>query len=204
MDQRAIAQVARRQEGLITVGQLVHLGVNLSQIQHCVELGRWERIHRTVIGINGCPDSHTRALRAALLLLPDAAASHRSAGLLHRFTHLPAGLPTITGPLGSHHRLDGVVVHRTGTLAPHHTMRRSGLRMTIPARTVVDLAADLDERAFRRMLEDQLAGRGVTLDQCVDVIAELPTHGRRGLARARRVVLGLDEQPLLSPNWKRG
>lgn len=195
MDERRVARLARRQDGLVTVDQLLRLGSNVDQIEHWIELHRWERIHRRVIGIAGSPETATRSLRAALLASPQAAASHHSAGILHGFTQLRRGPLTITAPLGAHHELAGVLVHRTGTLAPHHIVTKSGMRVTSPSRTVIDLAADLPDRGFRRLIEDQLAAGRVGLDQCVDIIAELPIRGRRGVARARRIVLGLDVTP---------
>lgn len=195
MDHRALASIARRQDGLLTVEQLMRMGATRDQIDDRVEDLRWQRVHRHVIWINGAPDTPTRRLRAALLALPAAVASHRSAGHLHAFTLMPPGSPTITAPLGSHHVLPGIHVRRSGTMPDHHVVQRSGLRMTSPGRTIVDLAADLDDRTFRRVVEDQLAGRRIDLDDCVAVLAELTVRGRRGIARAHRILLSLDEQP---------
>ena len=195
MDLRAVARVARRQDGLMTVDQLLGLGVTRDQIDDRVETKQWQRIHREVIGINGIPHSPGRTLRAALLASPNAVASHRSAGLLHGFTLMPAGRPTITAPLGAHHVLPGIRVRRTGLMPDRHIVSRSGLSVTSPSRTIVDLAADLDDGRFRRVVQDQLAARRIDLDSCVAVLADVTARGRRGIARAHRVLLSFDEEP---------
>lgn len=84
---------------------------------------------------------------AAILALraEDVVASHRSAAVLHGLDLLsePGGV-TVTRPpgKGSHGDQPGVHVHRAD-LPKRHLSRRSGVMVTSPARTVVDLARTL-------------------------------------------------------------
>ena len=73
--------------------------------------------------------------------------SHRSAGVLWTLDGVTEEVPEITVPAQSHPRNELVIVHR-GTMTAHDIVRRDGLRYTSAARTLVDLASDLDEEAL--------------------------------------------------------
>jgi Transcriptional regulator, AbiEi antitoxin len=80
---RAIAERARGQYGVIGREQLAELGLSARSIEHRVALGRLHPIHRgvyavghTVLGRSG------RGMAAVLACGPDAALSHASAAAL--------------------------------------------------------------------------------------------------------------------------
>jgi very-short-patch-repair endonuclease len=78
----AVASVARRQEGLVSRGQLEACGVGDGQLEHWVREGRLTPVLHTVFAV-GDPTLGPRArMRAAALACPGAVVSHRSAAAL--------------------------------------------------------------------------------------------------------------------------
>jgi very-short-patch-repair endonuclease len=124
---------------------------------------------------------------AALLACGDGAAlSHRSAGAVWGVVAQLDSMAevTIVGPdCGAR---PGVRVRRARQIAPEDITARKGLRVTGPARTLLDLAAVLGMRALRRAVnEAQVAG---LVDES-DLWAVLDrSRGRRGAPRLRRLL----------------
>lgn len=81
----------------------------------------------------------------------------------------------------------GVVVHRSTILDARDVLIHDGLPVTAPARTLLDLAAELAPRELERMLDTALVQRCVTLRQVGDVIARAGRH--RGCVALRELLL---------------
>src|SRR5437763_16168141 len=78
-----IAQVAGRQDNLITWDQLVRIGIGRRAVARRVENGRWQRIHKAVYLIGPAPPTLSAKARAAVLACgAGAAMSHRGAAAL--------------------------------------------------------------------------------------------------------------------------
>lgn len=136
---------------------------------------------------------HLAAARAALeRLSDDAVLSHATAALVHGLPTwgLRLGAVQVTRPLDGGGRARGPVRVRTARLAPSEVVEVHGLRVTSPARTVVDV---LREAAFEAgvVVADAALHRGLVTPA---VLAEaVATATRRpGAGRARRVVAFAD------------
>ena len=89
---------------------------------------------------------------------------------------------TVMGDATRVHR--GIRVHRTAALAPHETLRFDGIPITSPLRTLLDLAAVVDEQTLRRAVRRAQGLRRVTVRQLAELLRRCgPRRGVRRLAR---------------------
>ena len=79
--------------------------------------------------------------------------------------------------------VSGVRVHRIASLARQDIRRRKGIPVTSPARTILDLAATMDELELEAVLSVGLSKRVVRLAQLKDVIERNPRV--RGITQLR-------------------
>ena len=81
--ERAVAELARRQHGVVAKRQLIALGVGAGAIKHRLGVGRLHRVHAGVYALGHLAlsaDGHRMA--AVLAAGPDARLSHRDAAAL--------------------------------------------------------------------------------------------------------------------------
>jgi hypothetical protein len=161
---------------VITRTEALESGLSQGAIRHRLASGRWQRLRRGIYLTGGVGPTHREAVAAALAAFgPDAAASHQSAALLHGIDL--AGRPTavhLTRPptcRNGRHEMPGVV-ERAAQLPAGHVRVVDGVRVTTPARTVVDLARHL---AFEESL--------VSIDSAL----------RQGLATPAEIARVLDD-----------
>ena len=83
-------------------------------------------------------------------------------------------------------RVAGLRVHRARSLDPRDVWRRDGIRVTSPARTLLDLAAVLPPEALRRAARQAQAERRVNVRQLREIVAR--SNGHRGVAALRAIV----------------
>ena len=84
---------------------------------------------------------------------------------------------------------------RRATLAPADVTIREGLRITTPARTLLDLAAELDAARLERLVEEAQVLRLTTRRALEDQLAR--SDGRRGV-RALRAALRAYAEPAMT------
>jgi very-short-patch-repair endonuclease len=154
----AIARLAGRQHGVVSVKQLKDLGLSSSAISYRVGTGRLHPLHRGVyaVGHDGL-GNEGRWMAAVLACGGGAALSHISAAQLWRMLPIPnradgEGLPihvTVPGE-GKHH--PGIRVHRSRTLSPADVTLRDVIPVTSPARTLEDLRRASPLEAFANAL----------------------------------------------------
>jgi very-short-patch-repair endonuclease len=151
--QAAIAAVAGRQHGVITVAQLHRCGLGPSGIRDWLRAGRLHRIHRGVYAVGHLGLSIEGEWLAAVLACGETAAlSHVSAGMLWRMLEpRRANVHVTVTSKGGRARRDGVRIHRAPTLLPSQATRRLNIPVTKPARTLDDLRRT-SPRVYRRAL----------------------------------------------------
>jgi predicted transcriptional regulator of viral defense system len=148
----AIAALAARQHGVVARRQLVALGLSLDAIDHRVECGRLLRLHRGVYAVG-----HRRvtgrgvSLAAVLAAGDEAVLSHRSAAELWGIRETSRRTIEVTAPRQRRLR-PGLRIHRAKLPADEVTVE-DGVPVTTPARTLLDLAALLDEHRLARAAE---------------------------------------------------
>jgi len=98
-----------------------------------------------------------RLLAAIKSVGKDAVLSHLSAAALWGFLEWDGRDPEVTVPRAGVVARDNIRVHRTSLLEPRDFMRHEGIPVTSPARTLVDLAAVVNDMALRTAARRALA-----------------------------------------------
>ncbi|HET9162514.1 MAG TPA: type IV toxin-antitoxin system AbiEi family antitoxin domain-containing protein [Solirubrobacterales bacterium] len=150
----ALAEIAKRQHGVISAAQLHGLGIDERGIHARAAAGRLHRVHRGVYAVGHAALSLQGRCMAAVLAVGrgsmrvgdplldywGAAVSHRGAAMLWEL--LPGTLGTvdvIVSGNGGRARRAGIRVHRSRSLARRDVVARQGVPLTSSARTVEDL-----------------------------------------------------------------
>ena len=189
MDERALADLAGRQRGVVSIRQLRAAGFDNAAIKRRCRAGRLHRLHRGIYLVGHCIAPEGAAEVAALFACgPESVVSHRSAGRLWK---LPAfrnwRTPVdVTVPGRDPGRKPGIEIHRARKLRPRDVRRLGGIPLTAPARTLLDVAALL---AFDDLVVAFADARQRQLLPDRDVAELLArSRGRRGAKALRRVV----------------
>ena len=175
---REVAELARRQHGVVSVAQLRALGFTRDAVRRAAESGRLHRVHRGVYAVGHKRIGARGRLWAAVLACggPERAVlSHQSAASVWDLMPQPSVIDVIT--LGAARSLPGIRVHRAKI---GERAEVEGLPLTSPMRTLLDLATVLTEHRLERVCHraEQL--------RLIDV-AKMPERGR-GVARLRRAI----------------
>jgi hypothetical protein len=143
---RAVAELAGRQHGVVGRWQLTALGLSLAEIDGRVRGRRLHRVHQGVYAVGHLALTRNGRFMAAVLACGEGAAlSHFSAAVLWGILDV-GGAIHVTAE--KERKCRGVVVHHAPLQGER--LRRQGIVVTTPARTLVDLA---DVVTGRRSLE---------------------------------------------------
>ncbi len=167
----------------MTRSQLSELGLGGDAIDYRLRTGRLFRVYPGVYGVGHPPvEPLERAMAAVLACGPRAALSHGSAMTLWGFWRRwdePFDL-TVAGD----RRPKGVRTHRSVTLLRRDVVIREGIRVTSPARTLLDMAPEVPPKSLARFINDGRLRRILTLADLADVAARNPTHPGAGALMA--------------------
>src|ERR671911_106270 len=186
--ERAIAELAGRQHGLVTRKQLLDLGLSCDAVDNRLKAGRLHSLYRGVylLGHVAAPP-HAREMAAVLACGSGAAMSHGSAAHLLRLLPYPAEVVPLDLIVSGRHpgSRPGIRLHRPVIpLDPRDVGVVDGIPVTKPARTLLDLAASVTASDLERALAEAQARRMVTRATLEAVLAR---GGRtRGAAALRR------------------
>lgn len=154
-----IAEVARRQHGAVSIGQLRAAGLSDGAVSKRCRSGRLHRLHRGVYAVGHIAPSTKRRWMAAVLAFPETSESDDRRAVLshHSAAALWGLLPPEDGPVdislpsrSGRQKRQGIRVHRPESLEPSETTRRHGIPITSPARTLADLRSAVSRGEFRR------------------------------------------------------
>jgi hypothetical protein len=189
--ERALAEVAARQHGVIALGQLRAIGFSPNAVRKRAASGRLLRLHRGVYAVNGARlGSHAHWTAAVLVCGPGAVLSHRSAAALWGFRPSAATRIDVTSHRRAGRGRAGILAHRADRLALSEVTEVAGIPCTTVARTVVDLAGVLAAEPLEYAIHRAQTKRLLARDEISDVLARSPT--RQGAGVVRRV-LGLSD-----------
>lgn len=192
MDKNELRACAATQLGLLGLAQLRDLDVSRAEIDRAVRSGFLHPVARGLYAIAGSPDTREQRCRAALLDAgADAALSHAAAAHQWKMWRRSPPLEVVRSRGRAIERPTLALVHRVRDLRPHHVLEIEGMRVTTPARTVMDLAAAMPLGLVARALDRAWGQRLLTLGALGAVLAEVRTRGRRGV---RTVETLLDER----------
>lgn len=182
---RRIAALATRQRGFVTRAQLLELGLGEDAVDYRLSIGRLIRVHAGVYAVGHLPPAPVdRAAAAVLACGPTAVLSHASAATLWGIRRTWPDRFEVTGT--GNRRRRGLIIHRSYVLVRGDIRRHLGVRVTSPARTLLDYAPRLTDARLTRAVNDLRLAGYLSLSDLADAIARLPR--RRGAPRLRRFV----------------
>jgi very-short-patch-repair endonuclease len=182
----ALEGIARRQHGLFTAEQARSVGISPAMIKRLVSSGELVVVDYGVYASVLTPPSWHQQLLAVCLASP-AAASHRSAGALWRTPDLRQVILEVTAVRHLRRSTQDVVWHESYFLDDRDVTEIDGIPVTSATRTVLDLAAVLDDDHLIRVLDDMLRRRLTSIEK---LGKELERMGpRRPGAKRMRAVL---------------
>lgn len=192
----ALVQLAAAQGGCVRRSQLVDHGVSARSIDRMIAAGSignaMADVYR-IIGSRGWADD----VRAAVLALPGAVASHQAAAAILGFPRLrPAA--TVMVHTRTTHEFPGVVVHRVHDVLPDHVTVIEGLRCTTTPRTIVDLSAVLHPKHLSAIIQDLVLTGDVRTTAIAQALEDVARRGKPGVRSLRATLeeLGSDPRPM--------
>ncbi len=186
---RELAVVASAQRMLITVHDVRRAGGASHHIQRRIEGGRWTGVEHGVYLISGASlDWATRQLAAVLAAGPGTMASHLATARLLGLQGFSQAGVELSIPRGCRYRRAGVRTHESTDLDRCMVIRCSGVPLTDPARTILDLGRYLGVPRLRRVVEDARRQGLVTWSSLVMTLARHARRGRHGTRRLRAVI----------------
>ncbi|MGI8592806.1 MAG: type IV toxin-antitoxin system AbiEi family antitoxin domain-containing protein [Solirubrobacteraceae bacterium] len=175
-----IARRAAPQHGVLTRCQLLELGLDVDAIDYRLRVGRLLRLHRGVYAVGHHPPSPLAGAMAAVLACgPGGVLSHRSAAALWELDSRWRTPIEVSAPTERRHR--GVRVHHSRTLIGEDVTIHFGIPVTTVARTLLDLAAVLDDKALARAVNIARLERHLRLDDLAGLLVRSPGRTTRRL-----------------------
>jgi len=180
-----IAALAAEQHGVVSLRQLVALGLSRQAVSKRVAAGRLHRVHRCVFAVGHRRLSvQGRRMAAVLACGPNAVLSHRAAAAHWAMLRWDGRIEVLVpsprpGPPG--------LTVRSATLRADEVAVEDGIPLTTPVRTLLDLATVLrpDQllKAVNEVHEQRRLWGAVTLEEMID-----RHRGERGVGRLRAII----------------
>lgn len=194
MDDR-LSILTERQQGVISRHQVLTAGMTQAQLDRLLRRGDLCRVTQGVYRVDGSPrTAEQRVIISALSLagpIHTAVISHESAATMHGFAGFAHGAkPTLIMPRGGTARSTIARIRTANDLEPADiTVHSTGLLITTPLRTVMDLALALTNASrLNRLLDRSLVDRRVTMEELWQMLLRRERRGRRGIGRVRRAL----------------
>jgi predicted transcriptional regulator of viral defense system len=182
-----IRDLAERQHGVVSLAQLMFLGLSARAVRDRVAAGRLTRIHRGVYAVgHGRLTLRGHWMAAVLACGPKAVLSHRSAAALHGIRPDNRPKTDVTVPSPSARSRRGIDVHRSPTLEPQDLMTIDGIPATSVARTLLDIAEQVDMQGLERAVSQADVLRIFDLRAVEEALSR--AAGRHGAGALRRVL----------------
>jgi very-short-patch-repair endonuclease len=182
--------IAHRQHGVVTRAQLLDIGFSSEAIEHRIAKGRLHRLWRGVYVV-GRPEASQEGwwMAAVLSCGSKALLSHRSAAALWRLTDRTKrkGIDVVV-PTGIYRKRPGIRLHRRKDLHAGQGRTVTGIPVTDPVSTIVDLASAAPDWEVERAINSADRLGLVDPEALRTEIKSLPR--RRGIARLRRLLGG--------------
>jgi predicted transcriptional regulator of viral defense system len=193
---RHLAELARRQHGVISIRQLQQLlGFSRAGVKGMVDAGRLHRIHFGVYAVGHIDLSlHGECLAAVLAVGPGALLSYYSAGWLWGIWRGSPKPIHVTAFVPRHHQAPkGITRHRARNLVEADRALVIGIPATSVARTILDLAWKLRGDQLARVLAQAEDLGLLDFDELYDVIERNRGHHA---AKRLRYALATYERPI--------
>jgi hypothetical protein len=149
---RECSRLLKDQDGVITVGQAVSVGMAAKAVRAQVLAGRWQVTQRGVyMAFTGRPSRRAELWAVVLRAGPEAVLSHQTAAELWGLLDGPSPVVHVSVPHesnpGRYGQIPGVVMHRSRSLrrARHPVLTPPRTRVEETVLDLIDCARDFDE-----------------------------------------------------------
>jgi very-short-patch-repair endonuclease len=179
-------ELQRRQHGVVSRGQLLHLGLSSDAIVHRIATARLHPVAHGVYAV-GRPElsQHGRWSAAVLSCGPTAVLSHHSAATLWGIRPLQRAETEVTVSTHVRRRRPGVAVH-CGALEPSERTTHEGIPVTTIHRTLLELATTLRGNRLEAAINE--ADKLDLIDPHSLLAALAGYSGRPGVAPLRAIL----------------
>jgi predicted transcriptional regulator of viral defense system len=185
-----IAEIARRQHGVIAREQLRALGLSPNAIHRRVAAGRLIPVHRGVYAVgHALLGDKGRWMAAVVACGPAAVLSHRSAAALWELRPSSRARIDVSSPGRRGRTLGGIEAHRGDTLRLADIAAVDEIPCTSIARTLLDLADVTTRRDLERACDQAEIRRLFDLRALDDVLAR--AAGRHGAPLLQAILADL-------------
>jgi very-short-patch-repair endonuclease/predicted transcriptional regulator of viral defense system len=152
---QTIATIADAQHGVVSRAQLSMLGFSGDEVDRRMKAGRLHAIHRGVYAVgHRALKAEGRWMAAVLAAGRGAVLSHTSAAAAWDLRRTSSGLIHVTVPGDpGRKRRRGLRIHRSRTLIADDVTVHTGIPVTTPTRTIIDLARTLEDRALDHIVD---------------------------------------------------
>jgi hypothetical protein len=173
---------------VVTLEQLVELGLSASAVRGRVASGRFHRVQRGVIALAPADllTRRGRVMAAVLASSSGTVASHRTAGGLHELSLRSRPWVDVTSPGTTGRRRPGLRVHSGRTLARCDVTVIDSIPCTTFARTLLDVAVDATRRELERAIDRAEQLRILDMTAIDDMLAR--ANGCHGTPLLRSVL----------------
>lgn len=180
-----IVRLARAQNGAITTAQLHAVGLSRHAIAARIHRGRLVRLFRAVYAAGDPALMPLVRPAAALLSLGDMAfLSHRSAASIWGLAEDDPSMIDVTVVGGAPRPRPGVRLHRVRHLDSQDTGTHRSLRLTSPARALIDFASQANSAELLGAFGDARAN-GLLTDRALNESLKRAPQNHRGAAIVR-------------------
>ncbi len=183
-----IVPLSRAQHGAVSLEQLRSAGLTPTEIRTRVRHGRLVHLWRGVYAA-GDPELMplVRPAAALLSLGPASCLSHRSACAIWGFGQAESSTVDVTLVAVNRHPRAGIRLHRIKHLHSQDTATHKNLRLTSPARTLIDFAAQATSSELLDAFGDARA-RGLLSDTALDATLSRAPTNHHGAAIVRAIL----------------
>ena len=190
-DGSALHRLAYSQEGIFTARQAQARGYSAQLLAHHARTGRFARVRRGLYRLSDYPAGEHEEIRAAWLAvgMERAIVSHESALVLHELADV---LPNTVHLLVSREHRGirapaGVTLHTATEVLPDNEITtRNGIRVTTPARSIIDAAGSGTAPEQIQMAIRQALEQGRTTPS--QLVGQAERHGGQVAALMRRTI----------------
>jgi very-short-patch-repair endonuclease len=181
------SRLASLQDGVVTHAQLLDAGLTRDEIRQLIRMGFLHRVYRGVYIVGHLALSPLAKERAAVLACgPRSVISHRSAAYLWGLIDERSSTTSVTMTGRACRNRAGLRLHEVARLSSADIRTREGIRLTSPARTIVDLAAEADDHELEGLIAKARVKRLVRDGELDAAVAR--AGKRRGVARLRALL----------------
>jgi very-short-patch-repair endonuclease len=186
-----VARIAARQHGMVTWAQMMSAGVSRDAVATHVRNGWLVPRHRGVHQLGVFGGAFGDEMAALLACGPYAVLSHWTAAWVFALCIRSGRLIEVTTTLGLSGRRPGIRSHRSTTLPSCDVVVKHGLRVTTPARTLLDLSVVASRDKLERLIEEAQVQKLASTAELLAVAGR--ASAKRGVKRFRELVDLLDE-----------